>query len=736
MANAQRVGHGALPAPERHGEGCLRLRRKGGAGGARFGAGRGPVRRRTQDHGDGEAQIATAVILVVGALGLGAGALATHGLAGASQPAAQAKPPAAPERERKDGRPAAQAKKASAAVKIRGRVLGPDGKPFVGAKLYLAYGRPKEPTYPVRATSGDNGRFGFTFTQSELDKTNSDNLPAQVMAVAEGHGCDWVKAGPATEDLTLRLVKDVPISGSILDPDGRPVAGAKLTVKDLCAAQGDDLGSYLKEARMGGGYAFAKVWHGPLPGQPAVPTTGADGRFRLAGVGRERVVNFQVEGPAIASAGLQVMTRAAETVARAKGGRLYGASPDYVAIASRPIRGVVRDKDTGKPLAGVSVEAGLDCKAFTDNEGRYVLLGVAKSRRYSLEVKPANGLHFQRRAESQDTPGLGALTGDIELVRELTVRGRVTDKATGKPVAQARVNYHPLGGNTHVNAKLAGYWSPRAEATTGSDGSYAPTVLPGPGVIGVIGPKPDAYMPAMVTLKERKDFFKGPLVDDDGEDYLTRAAGDNSFGAISQRDYNALVLLEPGEKEEALVKDVTLEPPRERKGRVVGPDDRPVTGVTVVGLPPYGLIPLGVETLKGAEVTVWGINPKANRPLVFYLKEKNLGFLVKELRGEPSGPLTVKLQPCGSVSGRVVDQDGQPVAGFRLSVSGMALHWAGDYVWVTTDKGGRFRAAGLVPGQEYWVWDPGGLPRVFARVRVEPGKLKDLGDVKMTQRGE
>ena len=36
--------------------------------------------------------------------------------------------------------------------------------------------------------------------------------------------------------------------------------------------------------------------------------------------------------------------------------QLFGASFDYVAVASRAVRGVVRDKDTGKPLAGVSVE--------------------------------------------------------------------------------------------------------------------------------------------------------------------------------------------------------------------------------------------------------------------------------------------------------------------------------------------------------------------------------------------
>jgi protocatechuate 3,4-dioxygenase beta subunit len=572
--------------------------------------------------------------------------------------------------------------------------------------------------------------------RAELAKEDTEK-PFQVMAVAEGHGCDWAKIGAADEDLTLCLVKDVPINGRILDPDGRPVAGAKLTVTEVIAPQ--DLGAYLASFPKGEAYPFTKRWDGPLPVRPAAVTTGKDGRFRLAGAGRERIVAFRLEGPAIASVSLYFMTRAAATVA---GGnrhtgwwRFYGASSDYLAIAARPIRGVVRDKETGKPLAGVAVAhyLGQGPETITDQNGRYELLGLVKAAHYSLTVKPPDGLYFARSARFEDTAGFDALTGDIELVRWLTVRGRVRDKATGKPIAQARVDYHPLGGNPNVNVKLPGSWDPRAEMMTGPDGSYALTVLPGPGVLGVTGRRREAYMPAAVPLRERKAFFKSVLVDDKEEDYLTRAAGADSFGAISMENYNALVLLEPDEKEETLRQDVVLELPQERKGRVVGPDGQPLAGATVIGLAPYHAT---IETLKGAEFTVRGVNPRANRPLVFYHPDKNLGCFVKELRGDPSGLLTVKLQPCGSASGRVVDPDGQPVAGLRLHVPGRATRWMGEGRSVLTDKEGRFRAVGLVPGQEYWVWEPGGFPRVFARVVLEPGQNKDMGDIKLNERGE
>ena len=37
-------------------------------------------------------------------------------------------------------------------------------------------------------------------------------------------------------------------------------------------------------------------------------------------------------------------------------------------------------------------------------------------------------------------------------------------------------------------------------------------------------------------------------------------------------------------------------------------------------------------------------------------------------RGDEHGPLTVRLQPAGTVTGRLLDDDGQPRRGVRISV--------------------------------------------------------------------
>jgi RNA polymerase sigma factor (sigma-70 family) len=670
----------------------------------------------------GKAKIATILLLAVSAAATAFGALRLR--AAAADPPAPAqrqaeKPQAQEDRPPSDAQPNSGAQ---ATVEVRGQVLDPEGKPVAGAKLYLAGSTPQ-------ATSGPDGRFRLAVPRSAPNAGAAGKPPTRVIAVAEGLGCDWVAVSPAGKELTLRLVPDVPVSGRIQDPDGRPVVGARVTVIDVAAPKGEDLGAYLEAVRKGEdyNYAFAKSWAGPPPGWPAVLTTGADGRIKLAGVGRERLVHLHLEGPAIATADLAVMTRAAGKV-----GSLYGASFDYLAAASRPIRGVVRDKDTGKPLAGVAVGFGGDLRELrwmtvTDREGRYELLGLAKAPQYGLRVRPPDGRYLERRLDLKDTTGLDPLTGDIDLVQGgVTVRGKVTDKGTGKPVAPARVWYYPLYPNPYVNRKLEGAWWPRSAATTGSDGTYALTVLPGFGVVGVTGPNPDAYQTALITPREIKAFYKVPNLP---ANELYRDLGGNLSTYIEEQPH-ALALLNPGDKDEALVKDVALEPARflTVKGRVVGPDGKLVTGVTVRGLAGG----FDEKTLTGDAFTVERIDPRLKRRLVFFHEDKKLGFFLKELDARAAEPLVVKLQPCGSASGRLVDPDGQPLAGSRVDLGAFSDGpIAPRYQWTTTDKEGRFRFDGLVPGYGYPLTPH--EPKVLANVVVGPGKHKDLGDLKVNK---
>jgi hypothetical protein len=95
------------------------------------------------------------------------------------------------------------------------------------------------------------------------------------------------------------------------------------------------------------------------------------------------------------------------------------------------------------------------------------------------------------------------------------------------------------------------------------------------------------------------------------------------------------------------------------------------------------------------------------------------------MRGDVAEPLIVKLRECGSAAGRIVDQDGQPIAGW-----GMRLLSPLGSQKITTDKEGRFRIEGLVPGLSYNLV-ASRVVGLVGEVLVEPGKQKDMGDIKV-----
>jgi protocatechuate 3,4-dioxygenase beta subunit len=631
--------------------------------------------------------------------------------------------------------------KPAATVTVTGKVLAPDGRPVAGARIYLRHYTPGEPAYPVRATTDGAGRFTFSFDRSKLGPAQT---AADVIAVADGYGPDWFRLGGTTkEDVTLRLAKEVPIRGRILDLDGKAVAGATLRVQHTRRYAGDDLKEFLRTVREGEHPPlYARWWDGPFPGQPKTITTGADGRFRLAGVGAESEVRFWIEGPGIQYGFLRAVTRELDSAVGPKGGRrvnrphiekVHGATFVHAVAPSRLIRGVVRDRKTGKPLAGVEISGPpltTTHRTTTDKAGRYELKGYPKSSAgYEVRASAGGLPYFNAAVRFADTPGLGPIQGDVELVGGIAVRGRVTHQGTGKPIAGAWVEYNALFPNPHLRllGLAPGETAPQpcSRAQTAADGSYTLVVLPGPGAVGVGAYLPkQPLMPACVTKKDLDDFFKDGLNHGD-EMALVTQVRPQTMGLMGQNTYNHLALIRPDEKAKSLRHDVALQPERTLRGKVVGPDGKPIDGVRVYGLAPQSAF--GAEELKGETFVVRGFNPRRKRELVFLHRGGQLGAYL-EVLGEPTNPPVVRLEACGSVTGRIIDTDGQPVPGLVVRVDRHRLVDSGPKV--KTDKGGRFRVNGLVPGQKYMVrLDVGRFGKVaFGSVQVKPGEGKDLGD--------
>ncbi len=155
---------------------------------------------------------------------------------------------------------------------------------------------------------------------------------------------------------------------------------------------------------------------------------------------------------------------------------------------------------------------------------------------------------------------------------------------------------------------------------------------------------------------------------------------------------NTLSLINSDERAKSLALDFTVIPARPLHGTVDGPDGKPLPGVRVCGLTSMP----DAETLESASFTVEGLNPRRTRELSFYHKEKSLGKVIT-VRGDETKALSVQLEPCGVVIGRLVDKADMPVQGegiwFVCGNTGFQARAA-------TDHQGRLRAS-LVPGLIY-----------------------------------
>jgi hypothetical protein len=652
---------------------------------------------------------------------------------------------------------------AASEVAVTGRVLGPDGKPFAGAKLYLSYYGSREPRPKVRAVSGADGRFRFAFAKLEISEPTwrpEAWRVAAVVAVAPGIGSDWTPAARVEKgELTLRLVKDeYPIDGRILDTEGRPVAGVTVRRLEILTTAKEDLTPVLKAWSQQAYHAAVHLADKSLANLDQAElnqtaTTGPDGRFRLVGSGRERMTKLRIEGPTIQSMTVYVAPRDPAAIkalnqapsspamrALGKGPMVYGPRFDHVADPTKPIVGTVRERGTGKPLAGVKVWGSAEgswwenwAEAWTDSRGRYRLMGLPKADRRQLFAVAREGEPYHPAAKVvQDSQGLEPLTVGFELERGVVVEGRMTDRKSGKPV-QGIVSYVPLPDDERPRDTAAAdsYKFSGHGSYVDREGKYRIVVLPGAGVLlAQSGAQEDnRYRGAHVDPADRKKRF---VVRDEiqGGEYFAGLNG--AQGHV--RGANAYRLIHPPRGAASFTCNFQLDPGLAKTGSVLGPDGQPLSGVTALGLNAVGF---GPRTLETTAFTLWGLDPDRPRSVVFYHPRRKLAALVV-VRGEDKEPLQVRLQPLGSIRGRLVDPDGKPIAAAQIYLSfldadGTSVRLPADPG--KTDAGGRFQIGGIYPGLGFYLTIIKGNTllvdgRKGPRLSLAGGETKDMGDVK------
>jgi hypothetical protein len=164
-------------------------------------------------------------------------------------------------------------------------------------------------------------------------------------------------------------------------------------------------------------------------------------------------------------------------------------------------------------------------------------------------------------------------------------------------------------------------------------------------------------------------------------------------------------------------------------GRVLSPEGKPLMGVMVAGLKPRFR---ELDRILGNEFTAFALEKETSRRLTFYHPQEQWGAVL-EIDETTSGPIDVKLAPCGSVSGRLLEA-GEPLASALITLNRDRYH--GQKHWsARTDDQGRFEIHGLIPGATY-DGSTGADVSPYTVIRslvVKAGEVKELGDVTVNQ---
>jgi hypothetical protein len=235
------------------------------------------------------------------------------------------------------------------------------------------------------------------------------------------------------------------------------------------------------------------------------------------------------------------------------------------------------------------------------------------------------------------------------------------------------------------------------------------------------------------SAEERKHLF---LRTDLSGGRLLRTANDKD---VYLGHNHACMVLDLAEGAGPIHRDVFLERGRTLTVHLEDADGKPLTGCQAGDLTDQHW---PTFALKEASCAVYALRANHPRQLAFVHPQRRLAGLLT-LRGDEKEVSIVRLQRTGSMIGRVLDAEGQPVAGVlvRTDILGneaarsvdTQLRWQREPIRTGAD--GRFRIDNVVPhlehnfiltkGKTYLAIDP-----PFDLPKVQSAQILDLGEIR------
>lgn len=640
-------------------------------------------------------------------------------------------------------------------VKIGGRVLLPNGKPAARADVVV---RPEfwPPANPPlhRTKADDEGRWSVSIPTSQIPERRTRIF--NVWGWLPGYGVQGFRTHgqPDLANLEIRLVEDRPIKGRIVDEAGKPLEGLKVEVTKLVAIVTESLDPWLVGARGVKGTRLIAYERDDQPffgnhladfGVQRTTVTDADGRFEMRGLGAERVVRLTARGPLHSATHLVVLNRDAQAGESPPETEYTGSNSVWNGFQAvvRPgssVRGVVRDRETGSPIAGVAVSATSSTEkhysvtmtsfrpAVTNADGRFELLGLPSNLgRQRMFFEPTGGSPYLPAEVSLQTGASGAVTQDVNLDRGIVVQGRVTEDLEGGLISDCDVVYSAFLDNPHRHL-AQGYESYLPWTSYG--GKFRLVVPPGRGVLTFVMKRHRniyEWDSATVSRLLSRDATK-PDPNASPDSLPTLPVGPERVGAAT---HNKVVLLDlkPGSPPQTIdVQFVTKAPYRrppgslkDVKGIVVGPDGEAISGVEFKG----------AEQVEGtgSSFVIRQVYPTVPRTIVGLHRGKKLAGIV-EVRADSQQPVKLTLKPWGSIYGKLVGSDGKPLPGISVVSHSMPFP-----LRVLPDQEGRFLIDGLPAGVRLDFRASANVPTFIGKVAegvvMQPGEHRDLGTVRV-----
>ncbi len=543
--------------------------------------------------------------------------------------------------------------------------------------------------------SHDRARLGL-WTDSPLTTTTNDKGAFSIPHLPVGSDVVLEASAPGYE---RRWRSQVPASADGLRIYLRPEA----TISGHVRYNGVGVGGVSLEAELGVGYARVE--------------TAADGSFTLENLPPGRcAIDFSNMPDGLVADWVADVTLAPGETAE---------NLSITLVEAATVRGVVTASDTGEPIEGVAVygittgeRAGTSrfWHAFSDGEGRYelrVLPGdLQLFAHHRMEDEPlwiVHGLNRMLSVEAGKThDGI-----DFSLYIEPTVTGTITDPE-GVPVAGAqvgtinRISHGDVPPRTFFSTRSAedgkyalqaseggvraGYccWGFVARDTSrGLAGMALPDNVDGPVDIRLqpaawlltrVVNRDDEPMPGVPVGLKTADFSErtrampagvsdeegfvriGPIppgVDcaiELGEELSQFFINEHEIGDTVQR-------LEPGEERQ--LPPIIFDPRgRSVSGTVVSSEGKPVMDALIVG---DGAARPAIAGADG-RFTLTGL-PKAGMVRIQAVHPTEPLFAGAVVNPDDAAALLLTLKPAAGVSARMLDGDGNPVSGVRISES-------------------------------------------------------------------